>query len=148
MIERYVDWEVRLMAYLEPLRLTPFAWGKHDCCTFAAGAVKAMTGEDPMPEFRGRYSTAIGSARALKRFGAGTLPATLDTKFEDIAPALAQRGDLVMAHGNLGIAFNDFMFAVGQETDGETAREGLIRIARRDWGEARAWRVPMGARRG
>jgi hypothetical protein len=75
---RKPDWEARLAAYLEPLRLRAFAWGQHDCCTFSAGAVEAMTGVDPMPEFRGRYSTAIGSARALSRFGRGTLDATLD----------------------------------------------------------------------
>ncbi|MBB4620123.1 DUF6950 family protein, partial [Sphingomonas abaci] len=72
-MHRYPDWEARLAAYLEPLRARPFAWGRHDCSTFAAGAVEAMTGVDPMPEFRGRYSTARGSVRALRRFGAGTL---------------------------------------------------------------------------
>lgn len=137
---RRPDWDARLAAYLEPLRARPFEWGRHDCCTFAAGAVEAMTGVDPMPEFRGRYSTAIGSARALRRFGAGDLASTLDRKFEGISASLAQRGDIVMTGGLLAIAWGDFAFAVGSEGD----REGLIRMERSRWIEARAWRVRYG----
>jgi len=139
-MHRLPDWEARLAAYLEPLRLRPFAWGKHDCCTFSAGAVEAMTGVDPMPEFRGHYSTAIGSARALRRFGAGDLASTLDAKFESVAPALAQRGDIVMSSGLLGICLGPFLVAVGAEGE----REGLIRIERARWDAPRAWRVQYG----
>jgi len=137
---RYADWELRLAAYLEPLRARPFAWGSHDCCTFAAGAIAAMTGVDPMPEFRGRYHTAIGSARALRRLGRGTLAATLDAKLEAVPAPLAHRGDVVMSSGLLGIGWGAFLIAVGREGD----REGLIRIERSRWVDARAWRVPYG----
>lgn len=137
---RKPDWDARLAAYLEPLRARPFAWGQHDCCTFAAGAVAAMTDVDPMPEFRGRYSTAIGSARALRRFGRGDLATTLDAKFEAIPAALAQRGDIVMSGGLLGICWGLFIFAVGSEGD----REGLIKIERQRWADPRAWRVQYG----
>lgn len=137
---RYPDWEARLAAYLEPLRARAFAWGSHDCCTFAAGAVEAMTGTDPMPEFRGRYSTAIGSARALRRFGAGDLAATLDGKFEAVPASLAHRGDIVMSSGLLGICLGGFLVAVGREGD----REGLVRFDRATWIEPRAWRVQFG----
>lgn len=137
---RKADWEGRLAAYLEPLRTRPFAWGRHDCCTFTAGAVAAMTGVDPMPEFRGHYSTAIGSARALRRFGRVTLAATLDAKFEGIAAGLAHRGDIVMSSGLLGVCWGATMFAVGREGD----REGLIRIERQRWANPHAWRVQYG----
>jgi len=137
---RKPDWEAQLAAYLEPLRVRPFQWGAHDCCTFSAGAVEAMTGVDPMPEFRGRYSTAIGSARALRKFGAGTLAATMDAKFEAVAAPLAQRGDIVMSDGLLGICLGPFLVAVGREGD----HEGLIRIDRGQWAEPRAWRVQYG----
>lgn len=137
---RKPDWEARLAAYLEPLRLRPFAWGQHDCCTFTAGAVEAMTGVDPMPEFRGRYSSAIGSARALRQFGQGTLAATMDDKFEVVTHSLAQRGDIVMSDGLLGICWGRMLIAVGSEGE----REGLIRIDRLRWAEPRAWRVQYG----
>jgi hypothetical protein len=137
---RKPDWEARLAAYLEPLRLRAFSWGRHDCCTFSAGAVEAMTGVDPMPEFRGHYSTAIGSARALSRFGRKTLAATLDAKFEAVPASLAQRGDIVMSGGLLGICWGAVLFAVGREGE----REGLVRIDRRAWVEPLAWRVQYG----
>ncbi|WP_138995712.1 DUF6950 family protein [Sphingomonas sp. PAMC 26621] len=137
---RLPDWETRLAAYLEPLRALPFAWGQHDCCTFAAGAVKAMTGTDPMPEFRGHYTTPRGSARALRRFGAGTLPATLNNKFETVDPSLAHRGDIIMSDGLLGICLGPFLVAVGAEGD----REGLVRIDRNRWVAPRAWHVRFG----
>lgn len=137
---RFPDWEARLAAYLEPLRLRPFAWGQHDCCTFSAGAVRAMTGIDPMPEFRGHYRTARGSMRLLRRLGRGDLAATLDAKFEAVPASLAQRGDIVMSDGLLGICWGLFLIAVGQEG----AREGLIRIERQRWVEPRAWRVQYG----
>lgn len=137
-MHRLPDWEARLAAYLEPLRLRAFAWGEHDCCLFTAGAVLAMTGVDPMPEFRGRYSTAIGAERALRRYGASTLDATLDGKFAPIAPALAQRGDIVMTGGMLGVAWGSFLFGVGSEGE----REGLVRVDRASWADPLAWRVP------
>jgi hypothetical protein len=139
-MNRLPDWEARLAAYLEPLRTLPFAWGRHDCCTFTAGAVKAMTGVDPMPEFRGRYTTARGSVRALRRIGAGTLASTLSGKFETVDPSLAHRGDIIMSNGLLGICLGPFLVAVG--SGGE--REGLIRIDRGDWVAPRAWHVRFG----
>jgi hypothetical protein len=137
---RKPDWDARLAAYLDPLRARPFAWGTHDCCIFTAGAVEAMTGVDPMPEFRGRYSTAIGSARALTRFGKGTLEATLDAKFEAVPEALAHRGDIIMSDGALGICWGSALIAVGLEGE----REGLVKIERRRWSNARAWHVRFG----
>jgi hypothetical protein len=134
---RHADWEARLAAYLEPLRARPFEWGGHDCCIFSAGAVEAITGIDPMSEFRGHYHTRIGSLRALKRFGAGALAPTLDAKFPRIPPSSAQRGDVVMSGGLLGICFGDFLIAVGREGD----REGLIRIERPRWSDPAAWAV-------
>lgn len=136
-MHRKPDWDARLAAYLEPLRTRPFAWGEHDCCTFTAGAVEAMTGVDPIPEFRDRYTTAIGSARALRRYGAGTLAATLDGKFARISPPLAHRGDLIMSSGLLGLAWGAFLIAVGSDGD----REGLVRIERARWVDPIAWRV-------
>lgn len=136
-MDRLPDWEARLAAYLESLRMRPFQWGRHDCCTFSAGAVEAMTGTDPMPEFRGRYSTAIGSARALRRFGAGDLAATMDQKFMRLPASLARRGDIVMTAGLLGVCLGGILVAVGREGD----REGLVRIDRARWQDACAWRV-------
>lgn len=44
-MKRAADWPARLYAYVESRRDVPFAWGDNDCCSFAAGAIEAMTGE-------------------------------------------------------------------------------------------------------
>lgn len=137
---RQQDWENRLGAYLRGCRGVPFAWGSHDCTTFAAGAVLALTGADRMGEFRGRYSTPIGARRALRRYGRGTLAKTLTAKFRPIKVSLAQRGDLVLVddgQGGEALAVVLGAFAVGVGRQGQA--EGLVRIERADW--QRAWKV-------
>jgi hypothetical protein len=136
-MRRYPDWETRLAAYLEPLRDRPFQWGRHDCCTFAAGAVRAMTGKATMAEFRGKYRDEAGAAEALKTTGAGTLISTMNSKFKRVAPGHAHRGDIVMVDGNLGISFGEVSLHVGAEGE----RQGLIRHPRARW--RKAWIVPM-----
>lgn len=137
---RKPDWEARLAAYLEPLRARPFAWGTHDCCTFASGAVEAVTDVDPMPEFRGKYRSAAGASRALRTIGAGDLARTLDAKFNPVPAPLAQRGDIVMHDGLLGICLGPVLVAVGREGE----RDGLVLFDRASWIEPRAWRVEYG----
>lgn len=71
----------------------PFEWGKSDCCMFPADVIKAVTEVDFAAEFRGKYTTELGSVRALKRYGKGTIEATIDSKYKrnDGDPS---RGDL------------------------------------------------------
>lgn len=90
-----------LDAYLARHRATPFAWGQHDCCTFAAGWVQARTGLDPMAGLRG-YSSRLGAARAVRAVAHGGRPAaTLQTALLGrLGPCVqgnfAQAGDLVL----------------------------------------------------
>lgn len=146
MVTRLPDWQDRLVAYLADRHaVSRFGYdhcadpAQDDCCTFAGGAVLALTGVDAMAEFRGRYRTAAGAARALRRYGAGTLPATLDTKFEPIPPAFARRGDLALVDGAVGVVIGADAVLIGREEAGEEAREGLVRFGRDRW--SRAWRV-------
>lgn len=132
---RRSDWEQRLHAYLVENRGAVFAWGITDCALFAAGAVEAMTGDDPAAAYRGKYRTAAGSAKALVKFGAGTLEATIDAAFEPIGRAFARRGDLVMYDGAVGICVGGDALFVGEE--GGAA--GLVRVPRVQW--SKAWRV-------
>lgn len=132
---RVLDWEARLSAYLLSVRDRPFEWGVHDCALHVANAVLAITEADIAAEFRGKYSTDAGSLRALKRFGAGTLEATVDAKLPAIEPAFAQRGDLVMRAGMLGVCIGANAAFVGEE-DGVP---GLVEFPRREW--QKAWAV-------
>lgn len=135
-MKRFPDWEVRLCSYLEPLRDQAFKWGELDCAIFAAGAVQAMTGEDPMRGLRG-YQSEAAAENILKTKAGGTLIRFMDGKFERVPVGFAHRGDLVMVDGGLALAMGDVAIQVGQQGE----REGLIRRPRGEW--QRAWRVPM-----
>lgn len=128
---RLSDWEARLSAYISEKRGEPFAWGQNDCCTFSAGAVEAITGDDPMPEFRGKYDTALGSVRVL---GGKTLAEVLDDKFDAIPIGFAQRGDLAMFDNCVGVVAGDYGWFVSED--------GLERVKRPLWDKA--WRVGRG----
>ncbi|MDB5967340.1 MAG: hypothetical protein JWQ72_3840 [Polaromonas sp.] len=93
---RHTDWPLRLAAYLAARRELPFAWAYNDCCTFAADAVKAMTGADPMRSLRGRYTSRQGAARLIK--AEGGLKALVSRYMGEPMPypLTAGRGDVVL----------------------------------------------------
>ena len=89
-MKRISNWESAFSEYIESKRNTPYEYGTNDCCMFAAGSVEAITGEDPMSEFRGKYKSLATSVRALQEIGAGDL----ETEAEALAqphPRVAQR---------------------------------------------------------
>lgn len=70
----------------------PFGWGVHDCCLFAADAVKALTGVDPAAGFRGTYSTAAEAVDVLARIGG--IEAAAARVGSEIRPLFARQGDV------------------------------------------------------
>ena len=137
---RRSTWEADLSAYISSVRSRSFAFGEHDCGLFAAGAVLAMTGDDPGAPFRGQYSTELGCAKALKRFGAGDLKSTLDALFDDRPIGRLQRGDLVWNGEAVGVCMGDYALFVGHHpVDDGSELHGLIRVPRADW--VGGWRV-------
>ena len=122
---RREDWPERLNAYIDGASAKMFDWGRHDCCTFAAGAVHAITGVDWMPEFRGRYDSEKTAKAALKDIGRGSLLKTICSKFgKPVAPAKARRGDLMLANLGDGPAL---MVCVGPDAIGP-GLGNLIRV--------------------
>lgn len=101
---RRPDWPVRLDAFIEQRRRTPFAWGVHDCCQFAREGVRALTGVDPAKGWGlRRYTTAKGAASTLKRLGGVAAIPERAGCMRLPRVALAQRGDIVEREGVLGI---------------------------------------------
>jgi hypothetical protein len=104
---RISNWPDFLNAFVEAKRERPFAWGENDCCLFAADCVLALTGIDPAASFRGSYSSALGSARLQAECG-GVEQIADDAAalhgWPAIAPAFAQRGDLVSFEMPSGMA--------------------------------------------
>jgi hypothetical protein len=127
-------WEEALVNYIATKRHEPFEYGVNDCCLFAAGAVEAITTEDPMPEFRGQYDSLKGSLKAIKDIGAGTLEATMDSKFPEVAIGHAQRGDLAFFDDSIGVVMGSFAYFVSDD--------GLERVNRSLWDKC--WGVGRG----
>lgn len=115
-------------------RKEPFEYGVNDCCLFAAGAVEAITGENPIPEFIGKYNSLKTSIRALREIGAGDLEKTMDSKFTVIPIGHGQTGDLAFHDNSVGVIIDaDALFV---------SDEGPVRISRDQW--SKAWSVGRG----
>lgn len=98
---RLPNWQGRLLACLAGAEARPFAWGVHDCCLFAADCVAAVTGCDPLADWRGRYHTERSAWRFVRKFGDGLEAAVESTAARQgwpvVAVAQAQRGDVALA---------------------------------------------------
>ena len=102
-----------------------FAWGLHDCPTFAFETRQRLTGgADVAALWRGRYSSARGGLRVMRRLGWDTLEAMgrslLGAPIGSVQ--LAQRGDLVLTAGGTGYGVCLGARAVGM------APEGLVSL--------------------
>ena len=131
---RISAWEDALVNYIAIKRHEPFDYGVNDCCLFAAGAVEAITGEDHMSEFRGKYDSLKTSLIAIRDIGAGTLEATMDGKFPEVGIGNAQRGDLAFFDDSIGVVMGSFAYFVSDD--------GLERINRSFWDKC--WGVGRG----
>mgnify|MGYP000013990542 CR=1 FL=1 len=94
-LTRLRDWPERLHALLAARKDQPFAWGTHDCCTFAADAVHALTGLDPLGTLRGSYSTAAQAAHRLATLG-GLQAVVTDRLGPPVRPVFAAVGDVLL----------------------------------------------------
>lgn len=84
------DWPERLYEYIQSKTDTPFEWGVHDCCTFAAGAIEAMTGESP---FKASYTNEFEANTFMKSVGG--IETWITERFgEPVVPLAARRGDI------------------------------------------------------
>ena len=115
------NWERYLAEAIDVAHAKPFAWGLHDCVTFAFETRMTLTGGADMAAlWRGRYSTALGSARVMRRLGWGSLEdmghALLGAPRE--TPLLAQRGDIVLVGTGLGFGICVGATAVGMAPEG------------------------------
>lgn len=132
---RKENWPELLLDAVEAARSKPFAWGQHDCCTFAADCVQAMTGVDLMAEFRGRYTSAKGAVKVVAKAGHAALADAWCAALAEIAPLAAQRGDVVMFETDEGLA-------VGVVTGTQAVAagpDGVTFVPLELW--LRAWRV-------
>lgn len=103
-MKRLPNWHSALVAYLTRVARAEFEIGKMDCALFAAGAIKAMTGQDLAAPFATRYTTFRGGLRVLKRAGHASLVDLILSHFAEVPPAFAGVGDIALLDGDEGIA--------------------------------------------
>ena len=93
-LHRAPGWPQRLAELICARLARPFEWGPNDCAAFGADAAAALTCADPLAELRGHRLNARQAVRRARAIGG--VPAAIERAgFKPIAPALAQRGDLV-----------------------------------------------------
>lgn len=133
---RRPGWERILAEAIAAARERPFRWGRHDCATFAFDLRREIAGgHDVAALWRGRYTTARGAVRVMRRLGWPSLEAAGRALLgEPLASVhLAQRGDLVLADSGLG-----FGICLGARAAG-IAPSGLVLVPITAC--ALAWRV-------
>jgi len=125
MLPRVDHWERLLAAAIDTARAKPFVWGVHDCPTFAFETrMILICGEDVAALWRGRYTTAIGGERVMRRLGWASLEDMGRALLGEPRPSvlLAKRGDIVLADTGLGFGVCTGASAVGM------APEGLVTV--------------------
>ena len=90
---RVTDWQIRLADLVHRRHLQGFAWGERDCVTWAADAVLAVTGRDPLADLRGQWHSHEEARAAILRCG-GLARACSARLGPRIKPALAAAGDV------------------------------------------------------
>lgn len=91
---RLYDWQLRFSGFVKTRAAEPFAWGRNDCCLFAADAVLAMTGKDHAADLRG-YTTAHEAQRLIEAHG-GLREIVGRALGAPIPPSFASVGDVVL----------------------------------------------------
>ena len=133
---RAKGWEQRLYRLTTMAAHAPFEWGAHDCVTFAADCVIAMTGRDPIQDMRGTWSTEIGAKRAMLKAGSRDLGDLAADRLEEIPVSMARRGDIVLAGEE---SSDDFLAVVTGHMAVGPAETGLQHISMRQ--AKRAYKV-------
>lgn len=116
-----------LLAFIEARQKVAHAYHSQRCCVgFAMGAVKAQTGIDHLADLP-NWNSAMSAHYVAKSVGG--LRAALDDRFDRLAPASAQRGDIA---GLADKAFGVRLMIVEGATLIGPGEHGLERLMRRD----------------
>ena len=146
-MRRHPDWATRLDVYIAANASMPFSYERAnglDCCTFAFGAIHAMTGIAIGAQFVGIYSTKRESLIAMRSYcGSPSLRMAIaklmtENKFGRRPPLFAQRGDAVLVPNGPAGEFFGVVDLNGRDVLGIGDR-GIRRVPISI--ECRAWRI-------
>lgn len=117
-------WERLLAEAIEGARAKPFQWSVHDCPTFAFETrATLIAGDDVAALWRGRYTTALGGERIMRKLGWASLEDMGRQLLGEPRPTalMAQRGDIVLSDSGLGFGVCAGAKAVGMAPGGLVA---------------------------
>ena len=133
-LARLPGWRGRFSACLIRAAGRSFEWVSHNCALFVADGVLAQTGKDFAEPFRGKYSTELGAARALKKYGAGDLEKTIAQALPKGGLKTAKLGDVAIVEGPDGLCGGFWLRAnialVSQEGLVHLSQDSALRIYR------------------
>jgi hypothetical protein len=130
---------------VEAARHRPFAWGRHDCVTFAAACIEAVTGRNPIHALDPWHSQEEAGATIRSLAGRQRLQVAIDRIMAEhgwpaIDPRLLGRGDLCLVAGGKGrfaaICLGNTLAAPSEEGLSFFLRESAIAAWRIDGGSA------------
>jgi hypothetical protein len=105
-----------LQEYLTEVATKPVSAGEFDCAIFAADWVRKVLGEDWAVKWRGEYDSYATGRKLLAKDGYASHDALLESKLEEIPPAMGQLGDIgVIAEKALVIVTGDHVVGLGEE---------------------------------
>lgn len=73
-MQKVENWLQLLNAHIEENRNKPFEWGQHDCGLWLASCLIVTTGQDFAADIRGKYKSAAGAIRAMKKASGSSTP--------------------------------------------------------------------------
>jgi hypothetical protein len=116
---RFADWDLRLAAYLDEVRLEPFQWGFHDCITFANNACHAQRGSGFADGDLGGYESENGALlkyyRWMQERGYSDIVDAIDDRLNRIYTKYPPRGTIVgMPQDNNNVLPFSFGVSVNQ----------------------------------
>lgn len=124
-MKRLPDWPKRLHDFVDGVKRQPFDWTAFNCGEhWAAGAVMAVTGEDIVAPYKGRWSSARGMVRVMKNEGHADLADWLGSILPEQHVSRVRPGDIAAipkddAFGfTLGIVNGEMIMVLGEQSMG------------------------------
>lgn len=117
-------WKAKLRNLITERASAPFVWGKNDCVLWAGDCYKAISGGDPVAEFRDAYDNEQGAKKAIVDYCGGNLTDAVLQMLGYPNQKKLEDGDIVMVQ----LAEGDTM---GVYADGRAivvGEKGLIEI--------------------
>lgn len=125
-----------LADYLRAGAARPFVWDACDCCSWACAWVLLRRGVDPSAAWRGRYRTARGALRHIRRAGGDLLAVA--------SAAMADAGLVVTSSpqpGDIGVILSAQGQALALRTPTGWAAKASVGIIVAPFDSLRAWSV-------